>query len=257
MKINKKFDLLLVIFLVVLGCFLTVLFNLKPLTGGFVSLLPPALYLIFRKKKNLKKIFWAVAIFGILFGFIFDFIVTLNEGWIVTRLVFPFRLFGFYPLFDDILGFMLMTLIIVVFYEHFLDDENNKRISKNLIRALVIPSIALTIMLIIYFIDPDWLQIPYVYLIAGIAAIIFPLSIAWSKPRFLEKFLAVVAFFFGVWFLAELAALKTGSWIFPGQYIGRVEVFGLVFPFEELFFWMLFYAATVVAYYEHYVDDAR
>jgi hypothetical protein len=257
MKANKKFDLLIVLLLLGITAGISLIFNLKPAIGGVLYTLIPSLYLILRKKKNFWKIFWAVIVLGVIFGFVFDFIVTLNDGWIVPRLVFPFRLFGFYPVFDDILGFMLMTLFIVVFYEHFLDDEKNKRISRNLKWLLVASLAGLVFMFIIYFINPGLLKLPYIYLITGLAAIIFPLLFSLNRPRFLNKVLRVSAFFFAVWFIAELVALKTGGWIFPGKYIGMVEVFGLRFPFEELFFWMLWYAATVVSYYECFIDDKK
>lgn len=257
MKINKKFDLLIVFLLLGITAGITLVFNLKPAAGGTLYALIPSLYLILREKKNFWKIFWAVIVLGIIFGFIFDFIVTFNEGWIVPRLVVPFRLFGFYPVFDDILGFMLMTLLIIVFYEHFLDDEKNKRISKNLRWLLIASLTGLALLFIIYFINPNLLKIPYIYLVTGLAAVIFPLWFSSNKPRFLGKVLKVSTFFFVVWFVAELVALKTGGWIFPGEYIGMVEVFGLRFPFEELFFWMLWYAATVVSYYEFFIDDKK
>lgn len=257
MRINKKIDFVVVCVWILIGAGISLLFSLKPLIGGVISLLPPAVYLIFREKKNGKKIFWAVLIFGAIFGFIFDFAETANRAWVIERLVFPWRIFGFYPLLDDLIGLMLMTLLIVVFYEHFLDDEKNPRVSKNLIWALVPSALVLISILFVYNINPDFLKIPYAYLIGGLLAIVFPLLMGIYKPRILGKLAKIVAFFFGVWFIAELVTLKTGGWIFAGQYIGQVEIWGLRFPFEELFFWIMFYAATIVSYYEFFIDDKK
>ena len=69
---NKKFDLAVVSLLIMLGAGLSLIFSLKPLTGGFIAFLPPALYLILREKKNLLKIALAVIVFGMIFGFVFD-----------------------------------------------------------------------------------------------------------------------------------------------------------------------------------------
>jgi len=258
MKTNKKIDLVITFFLIALGCIMTVIFNLKPLTGGIIAFLSPSIYLILREKKNLLKILWGVIIFGIIFGFIYDFVAVFNEAWVVPvyRLVIPWRLFGFLPI-DDLFAFVLMALIVIVFYEHFLDDEKDPRISRNLVRALITPSIVVIILLVVYFVDSDLLRIPYAYFVTGILAIIFPISVALKKSRFLRKFSILAAFFFVVWLMAELAGLKVDGWIFPGQYIGTVEIFDLKFPLEEVFFWMLFYAATIVSYYEYYVDDAK
>jgi len=42
---------------------------------------------------------------------------------------------------------------------------------------------------------------------------------------------------------------------YPGNnYVGWVNLFGITFPIEELLFWMLFYAASLVSYYELAVD---
>ena len=254
---SKKVDLLIVFVLLGITAIVSLVFDFKPLIISLSYLLLPSIYLILREKKNFWKIFWAVIIFGIIFGLGFDFIVTLNEGWVVTRLVFPFRLFGFYPLIDDILAFMLMTLFMVVFYEHFLDDEKNRRISRNLKWVLFLSLIVLVFIFIVYIINPNLLRVPYTYLVSGLFAIAFPLAVCLYRPRFLEKFLKLAAFFFVVWFVLELAALKGGGWIFPGEYIGMVEIFGLRFPFEELFFWMMWYAAAIVSYYEVFIDDEK
>jgi hypothetical protein len=55
----------------------------------------------------------------------------------------------------------------------------------------------------------------------------------------------------------ELAALETNLWSFPGHYIGTVSVFGLTFPFEELFFWVLSSSTAAAAYYEYFIDDGK
>lgn len=254
---RKKFDFIVVYFLIILGVVVTCVFHFQPLIGALLGLLPPALYLILREKKNLPKIFLAVIIFGALFGFIFEFMAEFNQTWLVPRVVFQWRVFGFLPILDIILGYMLMTLLIVVFYEHFLDDERNKRISKNFLWALLPSCTVLIIIFLLYYAHRDFLKIPYFYLIAGSLAVAFPLIMSLRKPKFLKKLLQVSAFFFGVWFLIELAGLRITGWSFQGQYIGWVKVFGLAFPFEELFFWMMCYAATIVAYYEFFIDDQK
>ena len=256
-KINKRLDFLVVCFFVFLGPFLTVIVNLKPLEGGIISMLFPSIYLIVREKKNMKKIALAVLIFGGIFMGLFDFMETLNSAWVMERLVFSWRIFGVLP-FDDVVGFSLMTLLVVTFYEHFIDDEKNKRISKNLMWALIPSAIVAVVFIIVStFVVWEPFNIRYVYLFGGIVAIAVPLAVAYVKPKLITKLLSVSAFFFVVWFLAEIAAIKTGGLTFPGEYIGTVTVFGATFPFEELFFWMMMYAASVVSYYELFIDDLQ
>ncbi|MDA2936626.1 hypothetical protein MYX06_05415 [Patescibacteria group bacterium AH-259-L05] len=152
-KINKKVDLAVIFLFIGIFAIVSLIFNLKPLVGGTLYFLISSIYLILRERKNFLKIFWAVIIFGVIFGIIFDFIETFNKAWVVTRLVFPWKILGVLPI-DDIFGFMLMTLFIIVFYEHFLDDEKNSRISNNLKWALI-PSLSVLIFtLIIYLINP-------------------------------------------------------------------------------------------------------
>lgn len=254
---NKKFDLLVVFLLFFAGIFLAFLLNAKPLIGGLISLLPPIIYLSWREKKNWEKIFLAIFLFGIIFGFIFDIIETYNKAWEVKRLVFDFKFFNILPL-DDVGGFVLMTLIIVIFYEHFIDDERNKKISKNLIYSLIPSLLISAIMILLFSFSKEHIfSVSYPYFWGGLAAIIIPIVLSIYKPKLLPKFLLIGAFFFIIWLIEEWVAIKTGGWVFNGNYIGSVTLLGVVFPFEELFFWMLLYSPTIVSYYELFVDDEK
>jgi len=256
-KTKKRVDLFVIFVLLLIAAALALFFNLKPLIYGALFTLFPSIYLMKREKKNMLKISLAVFIFGGLFGFVFDFIETLNRAWSVDRLVIPWKILGILPI-DDVIGFFLMTLFVIVFYEHFIDDEKNKRISKNIVWALV-PSIlaAVAVVLLFLFMRQKLLIIPYAYLVGGIAAIIPLIALSFYKPKLLPKFLSTALFFFIVWFIAEIVVLKTGGWVFFGEYIGSVTVFRIKFPLEELFFWMMLYAASIVSYYELFVDDTK
>lgn len=249
---DRKIDLIMATLIFVATSFLSYAFDLKPLAVFFSTLLLPSLYLCLREKKNLLKILVAVLVFGALFGFIFDFIVTFNQGWIVSGLVFKYRLFDFYPI-DDILGFMIMTFAIVVFYEHFLDSYRSQRISPLIYRALVPSLIVWAVVIILYYANPLLLKLPYAYLITGLFAIVIPIRVSIIKPRFIK----IGIYFFFVWFVIELICLMTGGWFFPGQYFGTVQVFSVTFPLEEFVFWFMLYAAAIVAYYEYYEDGLR
>jgi hypothetical protein len=256
MNKDKIIDLIVVVLIIVISTIIALIFNFKPLIDGLLCLLVPSIYLALREKKNLVKIAIGVLLIGGIVGFIFDFIVTYNQGWEVIRLVFPWKIFGVLP-WDDLFGWMLMTLFILVFYEHFLDDEKNRRISENL-KFVLIPFLIIFLLVIsLFFFKPDILRIPYPYLIGGLLAIVFPVALSFSKTRFLIKFFQISSFFSIVWLVLELVNLRNASWIFPGKYIGQVYLLGYTFPFEELLFWIIFYSATVVAYYEYSIDDAK
>lgn len=250
---DKKFDLVIILAIFTIASLLSLYFKFAPLIVGTLTLLLPSIYLLFRKKENLKKIYVAVLVFGGLFGFFFDFIVTYNNGWYVSDLIVPIRLFGFLPV-DDLLGFLLMTLFIIVFYEHFLNDYSLKEVSPRILYVIKPALVVIGLILILYFLYPSLLTIPYVYLVTGIVAIMKLIKVGMSKKKFIIKFVYLSIFFFFIWFALELICLQNGGWYFPGQYIGIVKVANLTFPIEEFVFWFMLYAATIVAYYEYYED---
>ncbi|PIR05580.1 hypothetical protein COV56_02020, partial [Candidatus Kuenenbacteria bacterium CG11_big_fil_rev_8_21_14_0_20_37_9] len=94
----KQFDLLITSLILVIMALISVLLNLKPLIAFGLYLFIPSIFLWLREKKNSPKIFLGVIFLGVIIGFIFDFIVTFNKGWIVTRLLFPYKFFGVLPL---------------------------------------------------------------------------------------------------------------------------------------------------------------
>ena len=254
---DKKIDLLVISLIVIISAIIGLRFNLKPLIIAIFAWFIPPLYLSIRKKKNWPKILLATFVFGGIFGFVFDFIETINKAWYVGRLVIPWRILGVVPI-DDIIGFLFMTFFIVVFYEHFIDDEKNRQLSKNFIWSLI-PSALVMLVIILVFITSGSTRfdMSYIYLKGGLAAILLPVIISFWKPKLLGKLLKIGVFFFFLWFLSEIVALKTGGWIFPGQYIGTVSILGVTFPFEEFFFWMMVYASSIVSYYELFVDDIK
>lgn len=254
---NKLLDLIISFLLFFGGLFVAFILNTKPLIGGLISLLPSIIYLSLKEKKNWKKIFWAVLFFGIIWGFCFDLVETYNKAWEVTRLVFNLKFFNILPL-DDVLGFILMTLIIVVFYEHFVDDEKKKKISPNLRYALGGSLLFFLLIIVLFALNyQQLLSSYYTYLYGGLAAIIIPVILSFYRPKLLNKFLLMSALFFFIWLAEEWVAIKTGGWVFEGNYIGMVTFLGVAFPFEELFFWMLLYAPAIVSYYELFIDDQK
>ena len=254
---DKKIDLIVICTIIIISAFIALRFNLRPLIVAIFALFIPSLYLVLRKKKNWPKVLLGTLVFGGIFGFIFDFIETLNGAWYVERLVIPWRVLGILPI-DDVIGLMFMTFFIIVFYEHFIDDEKNKRLSKNFVWSLI-PSALVMLVIILVFLQTgaQKFNMSFIYLKGGLVAIILPVLMGIWKPKLWDKLLKTGIFFFFLWFISEIVALKTGGWTFPGQYIGTVSVLGVTFPFEELFFWMMMYAASIVSYYELFIDDIK
>lgn len=254
---SKKFDLLIMLWLVVIAALYAYVFHAsylgKPLIAATVYLVPSIWYLGVRKKKNWKKVIASTIVFGGLFGFFFEFIMEYTGSYNVTAIVFP-KLFNVVPI-DNIVAHMMMTCLTVTFYEHFIDREKHKALSKNL-KFAVLPAIfAIALELIIFFNRPELLQLQYPYFYLGIAAILPTIFLGYKKPVFIKNMLETALFFFFVYFILELLAVAFNYWIYPGNYIGWVSFFQFTFPIEELFFWMLFYAASIVSYYELFIDE--
>lgn len=256
--LSKKIDILILIIFLLFGNLYSYitrdLYIGKALFSGIVFILFPAIYLGLRSKKFWKKIILSTIIFGGLFGFFFEFIQELNGSYHVVSSVLP-KIFNIIPI-DNILGHMMMTFLTLVFYEHFIDRKKSSHLSKNIFFALLPALSVIFLSLVIFFIKPDLLIISYSYFYMGIAAIIPPIFLGFSKPIFIKDMAVTAIYFFFLYFFVEIFAVKFGWWIYPGNsYVGQIYIFGITYPFEELFFWMMFYAASLVSYYELFVDN--
>lgn len=252
---RKRIDFLVFVCLIVFSALIWWYSDLKALYGFLLFNLLPSVYLFLREKKNYLKIGLTVLVLGFFMGFIFDVIQVVNNAWVVD-LVLPWKILGIEP-WDNLIGYALMVLMIVVFYEHFLDSERKKKLSKKFLYFALGLSALLIVFLAILLNNPSWFKIPYSYTTLSLGAIVTPIVLAARRPSLIPKMLISAFVFFGIWFLNEITALKTGGWLFPGQYIGLVDVFGVSFPLEEIIFWMLWYAATMIAFYELFLDDCK
>lgn len=258
---GRELDILVLLIIVSFGviyAFATKnLFIGKAVFGGFALTIPSVIYLGLRRKKNWKKIFIATLVFGSLFGFIFDFWAEATKAYTVTSTISSFKIFGVLPP-DNILGHMMMTMLTITFYQHFIDREVNHHISKHLKFAILPGIFAASVMLLLFFSNNGSLSSAHPYFLAGIAAIIPPIYLGFRNPAFIKNMAETAIYFFFLWFIAELIAVKLGYWIYTGNNsIGWVTLLGITFPFEELLFWTLFYAASLVSYYELFIDDNR
>jgi len=215
-------------------------------------------YLSIRQKKDWKKIILATILFGVVFAFFLDFVAEFTQTWTVVSRVFEQKILGVVPI-DNILAYMMMTLWTIVFYEHFVNDKKNKEVSPNFLFGLLLGLSAVAVTLVIYIIQPSFLlQLRYPYFYMGLAAITPTILLAIKKPNMIKKMAITTSYFFVLYLILELFAVDYSYWIYTGDnYIGRITVFGRTFPFEEFFFWMMFYAASLVSYYEIFIDDLR
>ena len=258
---NKFIDLIVVFVLLFVAldyAYITKdLFIGRSLFTGLVLVVPPVIYLGIRNNKNWKKLIIASVIFGCLFGFALSFYAEATKAWSTNDYIFGFRLLGVNTL-EEVFGQGLMALYTFTFYEHFLDNEKERKVNRNYVVAMVIGSIGSILLVGIYLLQyPNKIQIPYAYIFAAVLAIIPLILVVYKNPHLINKFALLASFFFIVWFSSQYFAVLFNYWTYPGSYIGWIEILGVRYPLEEMFFWMLLYSPTIVAYYEATIDDMK
>lgn len=226
----------------------------KPLLVGIIMCVPATLYLGWRKPKPWKKILLASIIFGLLCGFLFEFIQVATGTYYIVPTVFP-KLFGVLPP-DNFLGHFLMSLLTFTFYEHFVNRESSETISPRYRKVLVAIICADIALVIIHYSAPSLVShIRYSYDIVGLIALLPLIRLLITRPKYFRDVALMVPYFFCAYFLFELIAVKYSWWVYPSaHYIGYVQFLGLKFPFEEFFFWIMLYAPTITSYYITYLD---
>lgn len=255
----KKIDVAVLLVFIVLVSLYTYfardLFIGKAIFPALLSTLVTSIYLGLRAKKPWLKIIVSSLIFGALFGFIFEFFQEFNSGYHIVSTIFP-KLFGVIPL-DNLLGHTLMTFSTLVFYEHFVNKKTSHKISKKIALVLVPALLVAGLIVFAFYFKPEWLLLKYPYLTLGVAAIVPPIFLALTKRGFAKDMALMVLFFFVNYFIIEIFAVKLNWWVYPGNYIGWITITfpGITFPLEELFFWMMFYAASLVSYYKLFIDN--
>lgn len=148
-------------------------------------------------------------------------------------------------------------MFIITFYEHFYEIDRKDSLSKRF-KYIAIPTLfAVIAVVVIAFVDKSLLLLDYAYFYSLTPAIIPIGYVIKKRPNMILKFIKTGAFFFMLFLIYELTAVKLGQWYFSGQYIGWVELFGLKFPFEELLYWMGLSPFVVLSLYEGFVDNGK
>jgi len=252
--VREYTDLAVIFSLVTVACLIWAGFDIKPLWGGMLVTLLPSLYLGLRRSKPWLTILTASIFLGLFLGGTFDLIQSYNGAWSVDRTVVPFQVFGIMP-FDNALGYFLMTLFTLTFYEHFF-GQPKRRISKRLQLGCIAILILTSTITTVFAMYRELFDIPYAYTIGGTLAVVTVSIGILRHQELLNSTLRTAVFFFFVWFATELAAVVTGGWTYPSdEYIGYVTVFSVSFPLEELLFWMMWYAPFLVVAYEYLLRD--
>jgi hypothetical protein len=255
---SLKIDLAVVIGIILLAIPLALIIQPRPFALMLLFFVLPSLYLLFRKPKPLKRILTASILFGTLFSFPFAFIASLNQTWAepAGQLILDYRILDVLPI-EYIVWSFFWILLIVVFYEHFIEQDISGEISHNYKYGLIPALFNIILTVILFLFKPDVLRFSYAYLLLGLGTLLPVLYLIFKKPLLFLKFLKVSIFFFFLYTAFEYTVLKLGQRSFPGEYIGGIKFLGMEFPFEEFLFWILLSSTVVLSYYELYIDDQK
>lgn len=254
----KKRDLALILIWPILATVLSLALNANYFLSLLLFFAVPAAYLSYLKPKFIKKVALFSVILGVPLAIIIDHIMELTGGWFTPSSVFGVILFG-NVMIEDILFAVLYLYLVAMFYEVFLEKTHKaKLLDPHLKYLFIISMLALAIFLVVYLTNPSLLAINFFYFKVGIIVGILPIILALTKfPGWLGALLQTTAYFFYLTFLFEIVALILSQWTFPAQdqFIGFVQVAGLTFPLEELFFWIILGGMAALSYYKFFDDD--
>lgn len=167
---------------------------------AFYFITPQVLYLSLRKKKNWYSIVLTIVLVSFFGSFLFTFIAQSSNAWTIPESSFP-KLFGFYA-FEDIIYCSTMTAQVVVFYQHFIEDNINKskiKISNRYYKIIIYLFLISCLCLTIYYFNPNFFKIRYSYIIYLFPLLLF-INYHFLKKRiyFIKKFLYTNIFIFFV-----------------------------------------------------------
>ncbi len=264
---NKKINKTILIFLnmrrrdkvLILGAYVLVasliILILKPryLYSIFIVLVPPTVVNFIWLKNSRKKIFAFSLASTVLFAFAVELVSQLAGAWDVDSLL-P-RVFGIIPP-ENILFAFINFFWVLSFYEYFVDLDYGAKINPKFKYLILIFSIFSAIVFSLFFFSPA--KVAMDYALVALVVLIIPSLIIFSKnPKLIKKTFLPVVFFSFVFFVYECAALIIGNWWWPGNYLWTVNLFGNVFPIDDVVIWYILSTIALIGGYEFFMDDFK
>lgn len=244
----------------IVASWLSFKFSVNALLSTIIFYGIPALLLSIYRPKRIKKVFF-VSLVPLPFLTIVDYVAERTGTWLwpLPHSYFSFRFFDYVSVEILIWGF-LYGYAVIMFYQYFFEKIAIKKFwDKRSEEALVGTGVFFALFLIALFLYPSILNIPYWYLVFGTLGILPIVIIEDIKyPLVFPKLLKTAGYFFYLNFIYEVTALKLGWWSFPSkQFIGYMSFFGVTFPFEEFFFWIILFTLAMLSYYEYFFNKER
>lgn len=237
---------------------LTLFFHINAFFSAIVFYGIPALILSIQKTSVVKKALF-VSLFSIPLIIIVDYIAELTQTWLwpIPTSIVPYKLFGLVSA-EIIVWIFLHVYVVILFYQYFFEKTLSKKFWNKRIEEATLGTLGIfVIFLFVLFLFPTVLHIPYWYAIFGLAGILPVIILEDLRyPTIFPKLLKTAVYFFYLNFTYEIMALKNNWWSFPGKdFIGHVSFFGVKFPFEEFFFWIILFTLSILCYYEYFFNN--
>lgn len=248
---NKKIKILFLLAYVVLACILVYFWRpIYIVSIAVVLLVPSALNFYWLKNSRARVLIFSIVAL-VLFAPPVELMARLKDVWDVSS-IFP-RILGLIPL-ENMLFAFLNFFWGLSFYEYFINNDRPGKINKNfkyLVNLFLVFSI---IVFSLYFYNQNIIGANY-FIIAIIVLVIPMTWLFFKKPLLIKKTIIPTLFFAVVFFVYELVSLKIGSWFWPGEYLFPINIWGEVFPLDDVIIWYFLSTPALILGYEFFTDD--
>lgn len=208
-------------------------------------------YFILNHSKRKIIIFSLFATF--LFAPAIELMCRLANVWDVQT-IFP-KIFGLMPL-ENLLFAFFNFVWVLSFYEYFIDKNTKDKISKKMKYIVMLFILFFAITFVLFFYDANLITLNYHEM--SLLFLIFPAIImAFREPSILKKTIMPTIFFCVIFFVYEFVAIHIGNWWWPGNYLFPINLYGNIFPLDDIIFWYILSTITLILGYEFFVDDGK
>ena len=238
---------------IALACALVYIFRPVYLLSIALVLVPPSLANFFWLRDSRRKVLLFSGLTTLLFAPPVELMARLADAWDVQS-VLP-RLLGIAPL-ENILFAFLNFFWVLSFYEYFVDADRGPRFSRFFRWIILLYCLFFLLVFTLFFVRPGLVRVDYSFL--AILILIVPgIIIFRARPRLLAKTWLPLVFFAYVFFIYEIVSLLIGSWWWPGHYLFPLDIYGHVFPLDDVLIWYILSTPVLIGGYEFFVDDGR
>jgi hypothetical protein len=239
------------------ACIIAFAFHPNGLLSIFLFYGIPTAYLSFAYPFYVRKAAVFALVSGIPFMSVISYFAHRTDTWRIDSL-FPQLLT--HIIIEDVIWAVFWIYLTILFYEVFIHHRIEHAFWHPHMKYFAILAFAVVSLFALAITQfSSLLDIPYFYLWMGIIVMLLPVCFEYAThKRVFMTFLGTAVYFFYFHLVYEVTGLLLGWWFFPqsDDFVGMVTLFGVAFPFEELFFWIMLGGIVVLSYFELF-DDAQ